>query len=45
MKHYDKVKTLSKKYHFNVEYVTNEILELDENGKCNNPKCKCHKIQ
>lgn len=43
MVYYNRVKKLGKKYHFDVEYVTNDILKLDENGKCQNPKCKCHK--
>ena len=43
MVYYNRVKRLGKKYHFDVEYVTNDILNLDKEGKCQNPKCKCHK--
>lgn len=43
MVYYNRVKRLGKKYHFDVEYVTNDILNIDKEGKCKNPKCKCHK--
>ena len=43
MVYYNRVKKLAKKYKFDIEYVTNDILNLDENDKCQNPKCKCHK--
>ncbi len=43
MVYYNRVKKLGKKYKFDVEYVTNDILKLDEDGKCNNPKCKCRR--
>ena len=38
-----RIKKISKKYNFDVEYVTNEILHLN-NQKCSNLNCKCHKI-
>lgn len=38
------VQILGKIYNFDVDYVTPEILNIDKNGKCNNPKCKCKKI-
>lgn len=43
MIYYDRVKKLSKKYKFDVEFVTNEILDTTKDGKCQNQKCKCHK--
>ena len=42
MIYYNRVKRIGKKYKFDVEYVTNDILQLNEKGKCFNPKCKCH---
>lgn len=41
--YYKRVEKLGRKYKFDTEYVTNDILNLDTEGKCNNPKCKCHK--
>ena len=43
MVYYKRVQRLGRKYKFDTEYVTNDILQLDENGQCFNPKCKCHK--
>ena len=43
MVYYKRVKRLGKKHHFAVEYITPEILNLDENGKCPYLDCKCHK--
>lgn len=43
MVYFKRVKKIAKKYKFDVEYVTNDILNLDIEGKCQNPKCKCHK--
>ena len=42
MIYYNRVKRIGKKYKFDVEYITNDILQLNEKGKCFNPKCKCH---
>lgn len=42
MVYYKRVKKIGKKYRFDTEYVTNDILNLDKDGKCFNPKCKCH---
>lgn len=42
MVYYKRVKRIAKKYNFDVEYVTNDILNLDKNGECFNPECKCH---
>ena len=43
MVYYNRILKLSEIYDFDVEYVTNEILNLDENGKCFNKECKCYK--
>lgn len=43
MVYYKRVERLSKKYKFDTEYVTDDILKLDESGHCFNPKCKCYK--
>ncbi len=42
--YYDRVLRLSKIYNFDVEYVTNDILKLDKDGKCPYIECKCHRI-
>ena len=41
--YYDRVKKIGNKYGFEVEYITEEILNLDKNGRCQNPSCKCNK--
>lgn len=43
MVYFNRVKKLGKIHGFDVEYVTNDILNLDENGKCPYVDCKCHK--
>ena len=43
LNYYYRVKKLAKKYKFDVEYITDDILHLDKDGKCQNPKYKCHK--
>ena len=43
MTYYKRVKRIGKKYNFDTEYVTNDILKIDGNGKCFYPKCKCNK--
>jgi len=43
MVYFKRVQKIAKKYHFDAEYVTNDILNLDKDGHCNYPKCKCHK--
>ena len=45
MKYYERVKRIAKKYRMKVSYVTNDILNLDENGKCFNTNCKCHRYE
>ena len=41
--YYNRVLALSRIYDFDVEYITTEILNINE-GKCNNPHCKCNKL-
>lgn len=43
MVYYKRVERLGKKYKFDTEYVTDDILQLDKSEHCFNPKCKCHK--
>ena len=43
MVYYKRVKRLGRKHHFAVEYVTPEILNIDENGKCPYLDCKCRR--
>ena len=40
--YFKRVENLSKIHNFDAEYVTKDILNL-KNGKCSNPKCKCHR--
>lgn len=42
MIYFKRIQRIGKKYNFDTEYVTNDILNLDNEGKCFNPKCKCH---
>ena len=43
--YFNRVKKVGDKYGIDVEYVTNDILNLDETGKCANIGCKCHKTK
>lgn len=43
MVYFKRIQKIGKKYKFDTEYVTNDILQLDKEGKCYNPNCKCHK--
>ena len=43
MVYYKRVKKLGKIHGFDVEYVTMDILNLDENGKCPYADCKCNR--
>ena len=40
--YFNRVKALSKKYNFDVEYITPAILNI-KNGTCPYIDCKCHK--
>ena len=45
MVYFKRVKRIGKKYKFDVEFVTNDILNLGKDGKCQNPNCKCHRLK
>lgn len=45
MVYYKRVKQIGKKYKFDVEYVTNDILSINNEGKCLNAECKCNKTR
>lgn len=42
MIYYKRIQKIGKKYDIDTEYVTNDILNVDKNNKCNYPKCKCY---
>lgn len=42
MVYFRRVENLGRKYDFDVEYITNDILKITKDGKCSNPKCRCH---
>ncbi len=42
MVYFKRIQKIGKKYKIDTEYVTNDILQLDKEGKCLNPKCKCN---
>lgn len=43
MVYFKRVQALSKIHDFDVEYVTPDILKIDEYGCCQYKECKCHK--
>ena len=43
MVYFKRIKKIGKKYKFDVEFVINNILNLDKDGRCKNPNCKCHR--
>ena len=43
MTYYKRVKRIGKKYNFDTEYVTNDILKINDDCKCFYSKCKCKK--
>ena len=45
MVYYKRIKAIGKKYQIDTEYVTDEILSINSDGKCNFPECKCHKTK
>ena len=45
MVYFNRVKKLADIYHFDVEYITPKILNLNTNGECSNQTCKCHKYK
>ncbi|MBQ9688488.1 hypothetical protein IJV79_02500 [bacterium] len=44
MVYFCRVQALAKIYNFDVEYVTQDILNLKK-GKCPYPRCKCNKVK
>ena len=45
MHYYNRLVKIGEVYGIHVEYVTDDILNLDENGKCPYKKCKCNRIR
>ena len=43
MCYYERVKRIAEKYGIDTEYVTNDILNLDKEGRCQYSDCKCHR--
>ena len=43
MVYFKRVQRIAKEYNFDAVYITDDILELDKDGKCQNLKCKCHR--
>lgn len=45
MVYFKRVQRIAKEYNFDAVYITDAILNLDKDGKCLNPKCKCHRYK
>ena len=45
MHYYNRLVKIGEVYGIHVEYVTDDILNLDENGKCPYNECKCNRIR
>lgn len=43
MIYYERIKKIGEVYNFDVEFITDDILNLDKNGKCPYIDCKCHR--
>ena len=43
MVYYRRIREIAKKYNFDTEFVTDEILNLEKKQKCFYKNCKCHK--
>ena len=43
MIYYERIKKIGEVYNFEVEYITDDILNLNENGRCLYIDCKCNK--
>lgn len=41
MCYYERVKRIAEKYDIDTQYVTNDILKPDKEGRCQYPGCKC----
>ena len=44
MTYYKRIRNIGKKYNFDTEYVTSDILNINDNDKCVYPKCKCNNL-
>ena len=42
MTYFKRIRKIGKKYNFDTEYVTNDILKINSDGKCFHSNCKCH---
>lgn len=42
MVYYESVKQLGKSYRIDVEYISDEVLNLDNKGRCQFKDCKCN---
>ena len=40
--YFKRIRRIGKRYNFDTEYVTNDILKIDEHSKCFYQKCKCN---
>lgn len=43
MVYFERIKKIGEVYKFGVEYITDDILNLDKNGQCPYKDCKCNK--
>ena len=43
MIYYERIKKIGEVYNFEVEFITDDILNLDKNGKCPYIDCKCNR--
>ena len=43
MTYYKRIRRIGKRYNFDTEYVTNDILKINTNGKCFYSNCKCNR--
>lgn len=44
MTYFKRIKRIGKKYDFDTEYVTNDILKINNEGKCFYSNCKCNNL-
>ena len=45
MTYFKRIKRIGKRYNFDTEYVTNDILSINNEDKCLNAECKCNKTR
>lgn len=43
LKYYERIKRIGNAYNIEVEYITDEILTIDEQGRCQYKDCKCNR--